>query len=63
MRHSFVRFFRDEDAAVTVDWVVLTAGIMVLGIAVVLYVQRGAAESTEALGNEMTNAVVPTVVF
>ncbi len=28
-------FIRDEDGAVTIDWVALTAGILLLGIAVV----------------------------
>lgn len=29
------RFLRDEDAAVTVDWVVLTAAIVLLGFTVI----------------------------
>ena len=34
-------FFRDEDGAVTVDWVVLTAAIVGLGIAVLTSVSTG----------------------
>ncbi len=30
---DFARFLRDEDGAVTVDWVVLTAAIVMLGVA------------------------------
>jgi Flp pilus assembly pilin Flp len=41
---NFIKNFRaDEDGAVTVDWVVLTAAIVGLGIAVMLSV-GGAAE-------------------
>jgi Flp pilus assembly pilin Flp len=35
------RFNRDEDGAVTVDWVVLTAAIVGLGIAVLASVRGG----------------------
>jgi Flp pilus assembly pilin Flp len=31
----FTKFLRDEAGAVTIDWVALTAGILLLGIAVV----------------------------
>ena len=33
--NNIVKFLRDEDGAVTIDWVALTAGILLLGIAVV----------------------------
>lgn len=35
MNKLFARFARNEDGAVTVDWVVLTASIVGLGIAAV----------------------------
>lgn len=31
----FAKFLRDDSGAVTIDWVALTAGILLLGIAVV----------------------------
>ncbi|WP_298497618.1 hypothetical protein [uncultured Maritimibacter sp.] len=31
--HDMPGFLRDEDGAVTVDWVVLAAGIVLLGVA------------------------------
>lgn len=31
----FTKFLRDDSGAVTLDWVALTAGILLLGIAVV----------------------------
>ena len=37
-------FIRDEDGAVTVDWVVLTAAIVGLGIAVLTSVRTGATD-------------------
>ena len=42
-------FRRDEDGAVTVDWVVLTAAIVGLGIAVMSSVGGG----TTALGDKL----------
>ena len=40
---NFIKNFRaDEDGAVTVDWVVLTAAIVGLGIAVMTSVSTGA---------------------
>ncbi|WP_165590201.1 Flp family type IVb pilin, partial [Thalassovita autumnalis] len=39
---KFIKNFRkDEDGAVTVDWVVLTAAVVGLGIAAVTTVQGG----------------------
>jgi Flp pilus assembly pilin Flp len=35
----FASFLRDEDGAVTVDWVVLTAGVVLLGM-VVAFIMR-----------------------
>lgn len=33
---KFIEFIRSEDGAVTVDWVVLTAAVVGLGVAVVV---------------------------
>jgi len=32
---TFNRFLRDETAAITIDWVALTAGILLLGVGIV----------------------------
>jgi Flp pilus assembly pilin Flp len=49
---NFIKNFRnDEDGAVTVDWVVLTAAIVGLGIAVLSSVGTG----TTALGNKISS--------
>ena len=46
----FKLFAKDEDGAVTVDWVVLTSAIVGLGIAVMLSV----GNSTLALSDQIT---------
>ena len=46
-------FKRDEDGAVTVDWVVLTAAIVGLGIAVIGTVSNGALDHANGLGAAM----------
>ena len=49
---NFIKNFRnDEDGAVTVDWVVLTAAIVGLGIAVLTSVGNG----TTALGDKLSS--------
>lgn len=47
------RFKDDEDGAVTVDWVVLTAAIVGLGVAVIASVRT----ATTSLGNKISSAV------
>jgi len=44
------RFISDEDGAVTVDWVVLTAALVGLGIAVITTVSGGAIDNATGLG-------------
>ncbi|MBM1221557.1 hypothetical protein JQU17_11690 [Ponticoccus sp. SC2-23] len=61
---SFFRHFRqDEDGAVTIDWVVLTAAILILGVVVGAAVSNGAETMANNTETELTNAVVPEVVF
>ena len=43
-------FIWDEDGAVTVDWVVLTAAIVGLGIAVITTIGNGALNKSTGLG-------------
>lgn len=56
-------FLVNEDGAVTIDWVVLTAGLLIMGVLVVGSIQAGATESSGALGTELSEAVVPSVTF
>ena len=46
-------FCRDEDGAVTVDWVVLTAAIVGLGIAVLTSVSGGTTGLAEKISAEL----------
>ncbi|TQV69541.1 hypothetical protein FIL88_04380 [Aliiroseovarius halocynthiae] len=54
MIDMFKTFAAEEDGAVTVDWVVLTAAIVGLGLAVMLSV-RGA---TEGLATKISNKIM-----
>jgi len=51
MMNFFKTFARDEDGAVTVDWVVLTAAIVGLGIAAITSVSQG----VNSLGTEISS--------
>lgn len=56
---NFIKNFRaDEDGAVTVDWVVLTAAIVGLGIAVLGTVRGGATDLAGDIGTELEDTVV-----
>jgi len=46
-------FSRDEDGAVTVDWVVLTAAIVGLGIAVLTSVSGGTTSLADKISTEL----------
>jgi len=47
------RFNRDEDGAVTVDWVVLTAAIVGLGIAVLASVRGGTVSLADKISSNL----------
>ena len=55
-------FRNDESGAVTVDWVVLTAAIVGLGIAVVASVRSGTETMAENIETQLETAV-PEVDF
>lgn len=53
----FSMFLRDEDGAVTIDWVALTAGILLLGIAVVYAIFRnGVAPLVDTIEANLSTA-------
>ena len=55
---NFIKNFRnDEDGAVTVDWVVLTAAIVALGLVVGNAVSTGATELAEDIGGDLSALV------
>jgi Flp pilus assembly pilin Flp len=49
------RFALDEDGAITVDWVVLTAGVAGLVIAVSLVVGNGASDNADNVASVMSD--------
>ncbi len=50
----FNKFFADESGAVTVDWVVLTAAIVGLGIAVLTSVSGGTTDLAGDISTELS---------
>ncbi|MGH1459079.1 MAG: hypothetical protein ACRBBT_09260 [Paracoccaceae bacterium] len=51
---NFIKNFRaDEDGAVTVDWVVLTAAVVGLAVAAYSSIKNGASEMTAATNTYM----------
>ena len=51
---NFIKNFRkDEDGAVTVDWVVLTAAVVALGGAAYTSIQTGATTLTGNISTEL----------
>lgn len=54
-------FRNDESGAVTVDWVVLTAAIVGLGLAVITSVQRGAGSLASNIQNSLSSATVTSL--
>lgn len=57
------RFLRDEGGAVTVDWVVLTGGILILGILVTAPIITGATSTSTGVSGALANAQVPSIRF
>ncbi len=53
-------FGRDEDGAVTVDWVVLTAAIVGLGIAVLTTVGGATDDYADEIGNHLSSLGIKT---
>ena len=53
-------FARDEDGAVTVDWVVLTAAIVGLGVAVMTSVSGGVGDLAGDISGSLVAQTVAT---
>jgi hypothetical protein len=55
---KFNKFLQDDSGAVTIDWVALTAGILLLGIAVVYAIFReGVAPLVDSINSNLATAV------
>ena len=53
-------FLKNEDGAVTVDWVVLTAAIVGLGIAVMASVGDGTTQLSDKISSNLANQQIAT---
>ena len=58
MKLFFQNFRKDEDGAVTVDWVVLTAAIVGLGIAVLTSVSGGTTSLAGTISGELGSMTI-----
>jgi Flp pilus assembly pilin Flp len=58
MPHLLVRFAKEEDGAVTVDWVVLTAAIIGIGLLVLVPVGLGTNTLADAVGDMVGSTAV-----
>jgi len=58
MKNLVAAFARDEDGAVTVDWVVLTAAVVGLGLIVGTTVGQGTADVSAALGEDVDAVII-----
>ena len=52
----FTKFANDESGAVTVDWVVLTAAIVGIAIAVISLISGGIEDASNGINDELSNA-------
>ena len=52
----FTKFAHDESGAVTVDWVVLTAAIVGIAIAVITLISGGVQDASNGINAELENA-------
>jgi Flp pilus assembly pilin Flp len=53
---KFSAFLNDETGAVTVDWVVLTAAIVGLGLVVFTFIQPAISQLASDIGDEVDKA-------
>jgi len=53
----FSKFHSDEDGAVTVDWVMLTAGIVLFGILVIGGISTALSDTATYIASEISSAV------
>ncbi|MTH97313.1 MULTISPECIES: hypothetical protein [Alphaproteobacteria] len=61
---KFIKNFRkDEDGAVTVDWVVLTAAVVALAAVAYNQVRTGASDLADSVESALTGVTVTTPNF
>jgi len=58
---KFLKSFRDrDDGAVTVDWVVLTASIVGLSVALLFLIAQGATDKSTSVGAALSSREIST---
>ena len=57
MKRFFARFRANERGAVTVDWVVIVAGVVSLGVAVMTLIETEATSLATTTGDKITEQV------
>lgn len=55
--NSLVRFFRDEEGLVTLEWVALAAAVIVLAIGVVVVIQTNVNTAASSIGSKIVSTV------
>ena len=60
MLNTITKFVKSEDGAVTVDWVVLTAALVGLGLSVLAVVGSKATDQSDNLGSFIGNTELTT---
>jgi len=50
---NIIKFYKDESGAVTVDWVVLTAAIVGIAIAVITLISGGVEDASTGINDEL----------
>lgn len=59
MRHFFQRFRQDEDGAISAEWVILTAGMVIFAGAVATLVKDGAIQGGENISDKVVAQASP----
>ncbi len=55
--NSLVRFLRDEEGLVTLEWVALAAAVIVLAIGVVVVIQTQVNTAASSIGSKIVSTV------
>ena len=61
MLKNLQNFILDDSGAVTVDWVVLTAAIVGLGVSVITVIGKSATDRSDGLGAHLETRAITTV--
>lgn len=61
MLHQTKTFFKNEDGAVTVDWVVLTAAVCGLALAAFASIQQGSSSVGEHVNSYLVDTSVEEI--